>query len=182
MTMPKWRQKRESFDGTQVYETEEMVFFWQPPAVYGQWTPSSFTVEGTDYVNAEQWMMAGKARLFGDTEALGKMMATSDPREHKRLGRTVKGYDNETWVANAEPIVVEGNYAKFTQNPEMLRELLATGEKLLVEASPYDKIWGIGLRADHEDARDVSKWRGENKLGKALMTVRARIRQEMEAK
>lgn len=164
------------FSGEEVVETENFVFFWKPPAVFGQWTPSRFTVDGVEYVCAEQFMMAEKARVFGDEETLRRILATESPRRHKSLGRTVAGYDEAVWEERRFAIVVRGNCAKFTQNPEMERQLLATGEKTLAEASPYDKIWGIGLRADNPAALDPQKWRGPNLLGKALMEVRDKIR------
>lgn len=165
------------FDGSQVIETDRFVFFWQPPAPFGQWTPSPFTVEGVDYGCAEQWMMACKARLFGDAEALAKILASDSPRRHKALGRQVRGFSGPVWEAARMEIVVAGNRAKFSQNPELRDVLLATGDKVLVEASPYDRIWGIGLRADDPRVHDPERWRGQNLLGEALMQVRDELRE-----
>lgn len=168
--------KRDSeFDGSQVIETDTMVLFWQPPAVFGQWTPSVFTVDGVRYGCAEQFMMAGKARLFGDATTLAKILATDSPREQKALGRTVNCFVSEVWDRECLDIVVAGNRAKFSQNADMLAALRATGDKLLVEASPLDTMWGVGLRADDPRVHDRSQWRGTNLLGEALMRVRAEL-------
>jgi ribA/ribD-fused uncharacterized protein len=123
-------------------------------------------------------MMAKKAELFGDELSLKQILAATDPSEHKKLGRAVKNFDSAVWEAACEGIVRDGNYAKFTQNAEMLQQLLATGSKLLIEASPLDKVWGIGMRADHPHATDTIEWKGSNKLGTALMAVRDRVRRE----
>lgn len=166
----------DDFDGSQVIETETMVLFWQPPGVFGQWTESPFEVDGVRYVCAEQFMMAEKARLFGDEATRAKILADPSPRAHKALGRAVAGFDEATWTRERLEIVVRGNRAKFGQNPAMRAALLATGDKLLVEASPLDRVWGVGLRADDPRIHDRAQWRGENLLGEALMRVRAELR------
>ena len=164
------------FSGEEVVWTDRFVFFWKPPATFGQWTPSPFTVDGEHYVCAEQYMMAEKARLFGDEDVRRRILQSPSPRQHKKLGREVKGFDPATWEAHRLDIVVRGNLAKFTQHPEMRAELLSTGDRILVEASPLDQIWGIGLRADHPDAQHPDQWVGLNLLGEALMKVRAQLR------
>lgn len=173
--------KRDDFDGSQVIETATMVLFWQPPGVFGQWTDSVFVVDGVTYRCAEQFMMAEKARLFGDEAIRAKILASASPRAHKALGRRVSGFDQAVWERSALDIVVRGNRAKFSQNPAMRAALLATGDKLLVEASPLDKIWGVGLRADDPRVHDRATWRGQNLLGEALMRVRAELRAEAMA-
>jgi ribA/ribD-fused uncharacterized protein len=132
-------------------------------------------VDGVVYPTAEHWMMAGKARLFGDEEALTAVLATADPRAAKAAGRRVRGFDESRWYAAGYRIVVAGNLAKFGQHPDLGQFLLATGGQVLVEASPRDRIWGIGLSADHPDSRVPSRWRGLNQLGFALMEVRERL-------
>jgi ribA/ribD-fused uncharacterized protein len=169
-------KRNEEFDGSQVIETATMVLFWQPPAVFGQWTPAPFTVDGVAYICAEQYMMAEKAGLFGDDDTRAKILASASPREHKVLGRQVAGFKSAIWDRECLDIVVTGNHAKFSQNPAMKAALLATGDKLLVEASPLDKIWGVGLRADDPKIHDRSQWQGKNLLGEALMRVRAELR------
>ncbi|MBK8980187.1 MAG: NADAR family protein [Planctomycetes bacterium] len=164
-----------AFTGTEIVETERFVMFWKPPAVFSQWTPSRFEVDGVGYSHAEQFMMAEKARLFGDEAMLAKILASDDPREQKRLGQAVREFDEATWVAQRLAIVVRGNLAKFGQSERRRTLLLATGDRTLVEASPVDRIWGIGLRADHPDAQQPSRWRGLNLLGQALMAVREQL-------
>jgi ribA/ribD-fused uncharacterized protein len=141
-----------------------------------QWYPASFEVEGDRYPTAEHFMMAGKARLFGDDEALQRILAAKSPGEAKKLGRGVRGFDGDIWSAHRSPIVVQANVAKFGQDPALKAFLLATGDKVLVEASPRDRIWGIGLGPDNPAAHDPHAWRGLNLLGFALMEARDRLR------
>ena len=162
----------ENFDGSEVIVTPSFVFFWKPPAIYGQWTTSYFTVDGIQYTCAEQFMMAEKARLFGDVAVEKQILSTNSPKAHKSLGRKVKGFQQEVWEEHRLDIVTRGNIAKFSQNSEMAEALLATGSRELVEASPYDQVWGIGLRADNPIVTDKSNWCGLNLLGIALMQTR----------
>lgn len=121
-------------------------------------------------------MMASKARLFGDPEMEQKILQSASPREQKAFGRKVKGFEQHVWKANRMEIVIRGNMAKFEQNKEMKETLLSTGKKTLVEASPHDRIWGIGFGPKNPNALLPDKWRGQNLLGQALMVVRDRIR------
>ena len=123
-------------------------------------------------------MMAEKARIFGDNEVLTTIMNTNNPKEHKRIGRTIRGFNIEHWSRVSFDVVVTGNYYKFTQNPLLKAVLLSTGDKELVEASPYDRIWGVGLHWSDNQILDRHNWKGENLLGKALMRVRRIIRDE----
>ena len=145
-------------------------------ACFSQWFVAPFTVDGIVYPTAEHWMMAGKARLCSDRETLQEILVAPDPKSAKARGRKVRGFKDEVWVANARRIVTEGNIAKFSQNEGLKEFLLATGTKVLVEASPYDRIWGIGLLGDDPRASHPSTWQGENLLGFALMDVRDAIR------
>ncbi|GHH79429.1 hypothetical protein GCM10018793_32200 [Streptomyces sulfonofaciens] len=140
-----------------------------------QWWPAPFTVDGTRYATAEHWMMAGKAALFGDDASLPAILAARTPAEAKKLGRLVTGFDEERWARARFELVVAGNTAKFGQDPALRAYLLGTGERVLVEASPRDRLWGIGLAASDERATDPSRWRGRNLLGFALMEARARL-------
>lgn len=142
---------------------------------FSQWFPSAFEVEGIAYKNAEQFMMAQKAKLFGDDEIFQKILHSSHPKEVKALGRLVKKYQEDVWQQHRFAIVVAGNVAKFSQNQDLKQFLLGTGERVLVEASPVDKIWGIGLATDHENAEKPLQWKGLNLLGFALMQVRDQI-------
>jgi len=145
------------------------------PWILSQWFEAPFEVEGRRYRTAEHWMMAGKARLFGDQEHHDAILDTDSPRRAKDLGRRVRGYDHETWVARRYGLVVTGNVHKFSTHPELGAYLQGTAEQVLVEASPADLVWGIGLAQDHADATDPARWRGTNLLGFALMEARARL-------
>jgi ribA/ribD-fused uncharacterized protein len=140
-----------------------------------QWWPAPFTVDGVTYATAEHWMMSGKARLFGDAEAERAALEARHPAEAKRAGRLVRGFDEEVWRRERFALVVRGSVHKFGRNPALGAFLLATGDRVLVEASPLDRVWGIGLAADDERALDPARWRGENLLGFALMEARARL-------
>ncbi|MBB5116667.1 hypothetical protein AF335_29445 [Streptomyces eurocidicus] len=165
-------------------ERVEYVWFWghrpRPDGSIGascfsQWWPSPFTVDGVAYATAEHWMMAGKARLFDDAEAAARALAATHPKQAKDAGRTVRGFDEERWRRHRFDLVVEGSVHKFGQDPALRDYLLGTGERVLVEASPLDRVWGIGLAADDERAADPARWRGDNLLGFALMEARQRL-------
>jgi ribA/ribD-fused uncharacterized protein len=147
------------------------------PECLSQWYPSRFRVRGVDYATAEHFMMAEKARLFEDGDAHHAILATQTPAEAKALGRTVRGFDGARWDALRCEVVLEGNLAKFEQAPALRAFLLGTGEDVLVEASPHDRIWGIGLSEDDPRARDPFAWRGLNLLGFVLMNARERLGQ-----
>jgi ribA/ribD-fused uncharacterized protein len=154
-------------------ERDGFVFFWS--GWPSQWHPARFTVDGEAYDCAEQYMMAEKARLFGDEETRRLILAATHPREQKALGRRVTPFDEARWTGACREVVYLGNLAKFGQNDELRALLLATSGKTLVEASPKDRIWGIGLAADDPRATKRSAWRGKNWLGEALMRVRAEL-------
>ena len=160
------------FDCATIVYTEDLVLFWKPPCPFGQWTDSPFEIDGRRYMCAEQFMMAEKARLFGDHEIATAIIGSSDPREQKKLGKKVKGFEETIWHKHRLEIVVRGNIAKFSQNEHLKQVLLGTGQRRLVEASPLDRIWGIGLAADHPDAYMIERWQGLNLLGDALEIVR----------
>lgn len=144
-------------------------------ACFSQWYPAPFMVDGVRYATAEHWMMAGKARLFGDTGALAKVLAHDDPAKAKAAGRGVRDFDEAVWTAHRFDLVVAGNRAKFEAHPSLRDFLLGTGDSVLVEASPVDPVWGIGLAADAPAAHDPAAWRGLNLLGFALMAVRGAL-------
>ncbi|MFL9657716.1 NADAR family protein [Streptomyces sp. PB17] len=146
------------------------------PGCLSQWWPSPFAVDGVEYATAEHWMMAGKARLFADAEAERRVLAAAHPAEAKKAGRLVRGFDEAVWERERFRIVVEGSVHKFASDPALRAYLLGTGGRVLVEASPVDRVWGIGLAADDEAAQDPEHWRGPNLLGFALMAARERLR------
>ncbi|MFF7983662.1 NADAR family protein [Streptomyces sp. NPDC007901] len=140
-----------------------------------QWWPSPFVVDGVTYATAEHWMMAGKARLFADPQAEARVLAAAHPAEAKKAGRLVRGFDEAIWQRERLAIVTEGSVHKFRADRELRDFLLGTGDRVLVEASPVDRVWGIGLAAKDEGAEDPARWRGLNLLGFALMEARARL-------
>lgn len=165
-------------------EEVKYYFFWgHTPKIPGgvdksclsQWFPNPFTVEGTLYHTAEHWMMAGKARMFNDAEALEEIFKTTKPGTAKAWGRKVKNFDADLWKAKAYDLVVEGNVHKFSQHKPLKEFLLKTGNQVIVEASPRDFIWGIGLSQYKAEALNPDKWRGTNWLGFALMEVRDKL-------
>lgn len=143
-----------------------------------QWFDCRFTADGREYHTAEQYMMAHKAMLFGDDKILEEIMSADNPAVYKKLGRKIRGFDEEVWEQHRTDIVIEGNMAKFSQNEQLKQFLLSTAPGVIVEASPYDSIWGIGIAADMPDARNPEKWRGSNLLGFCLMEVRERLMNE----
>ena len=156
-----------------------LLFFWEkteePYGVLSQWFNSEFIIDDVKYSCAEQFMMAEKAKLFYDSEIEKQIMLSESPKDIKSLGRKVKNFDQEIWNKNAYDIVVKGNYEKFKQNEHLLDILKSTESCVLVEASPYDKIWGIGLKSTDSRAKDPNQWKGKNLLGKALMDVRSKL-------
>ena len=166
-------------------EALEYLFFWghQPSpdgkitaSCLSQWWQCEFTDGDLRYVCAEQFMMAAKARCFHDEFTLHRILAEKDPATIKKLGRQVRNFSPVLWDEKKCAVVIEGNFLKFSQNLALRDFLLATGDTVLVEASTYDCIWGIGLRKDDPDSRDPEKWHGENLLGFALMEVRDLLR------
>lgn len=156
------------------------TFFWhedEENGVFSQWYPASFTVEGITYQTCEQYMMAKKALLFDDIRYYCCIMEEPDPQKCKKLGKKVRNFDGPTWDRCCEEIVYHANLAKFSQNPELKAALLATGDTILAEASPKDKIWGIGHAATDPIACTPAAWKGKNLLGKALMRVREELRE-----
>jgi hypothetical protein len=150
---------------------------------FSQWYPVKFTEKISKskfqiYDNTEQYMMAHKALLFDDIECYDKIMETSDPDKIKKLGRTIKNFDSNIWDEHKFNIVVNGNRLKFSQNPVLLKRLMQTGNKYIAEASPRDKIWGIGLSAVQALKVPRNKWPGENLLGSALMFIREEMASE----
>jgi ribA/ribD-fused uncharacterized protein len=158
------------------------VFFWghRPrkdgqigKQCFSQWWSSSFEISGIKYPSAEVYMMAEKARLFNDNEMEQKIITSSNPGAAKKYGREIRNFNEDVWNQNRFEIVVRGNKAKFEQKEELKNFLLSTNNRILVEASPVDKIWGIGLAEDDPHSGNPEKWNGLNLLGFALMKVRS---------
>lgn len=164
----------------------DLCLFWghQPPADGGvgqgclsQWWMADFWSAEQPYCCMEQYMMAAKAELFGDDAIRQQILECREPRRIKALGRAVRGFDAALWDTVKYSIVLNGNYCKFSQNRVLRDFLLATGDGVLVEASPFDSVWGIHLAANSPKANDPAKWQGLNLLGFALMEVRDALRQ-----
>lgn len=156
--------------------TDTHVYFWG--SVYSNWFMQDFEDNGVIYCCGEQHMMAKKAELFGDKEILKEIMKERNPKKQKALGRQVKGYDDAVWSNERFEIVRQGQYRRFSQNPSSKKMLLSTGNKIIVEASPYDDIWGVKLGPFDDRVLDEKNWRGLNLLGKVHMENRTIFRQE----
>lgn len=159
----------------------KFVFFWGHTPIkdgsvdkscLSQWWMCPFTVEGTQYSCAEQFMMAEKARLFNDDEMLESILKAKHPKELKAFGRAVRNFDNDIWDKECYSIVKRASLAKFSQNPKLTDYLKLTKNRILVEASPRDRIWGIDMGQSNPEAENPVKWQGRNLLGFALMETR----------
>ena len=168
-------------------ERIKYLFFWshnpRRPGIidhscFSQWYPAQFEVDGVLYPTAEHYMMAEKARLFDDHATEKEILASSHPGEAKQLGRKVSDFDQAQWDSQRTEIVIRGNIAKFQQDDDLKTYLLNTAQRILVEASPRDQVWGIGLSADDPAAEQPGLWQGLNLLGFALMKVRDQLREE----
>lgn len=151
------------------------TFFYKSSHFCSQWFSCKFNIGGRTFNCAEQWMMYSKAILFNDKSTAQLILNSRSPKEQKALGRKVKNFDQARWDRYAKAIVFVGNLAKFSQYPELYDQLVATAGTTLVEASPYDSIWGIGLKQDHPDARQRDRWRGLNWLGFTLTILRDKM-------
>lgn len=179
----KLRSKDQLVDFVNAGNRIKYIYFWGHKKLQGettktcfsQWYDSPFEIEEVVYITAEHYMMAEKAKLFGDLDAIPKIVAAENPGKAKRLGREILWFENQTWIKHRFDIVVRANRAKFSQNPELGRYLLGTGDRTLVEASPVDKIWGVGLAIDNSDIENPNLWKGLNLLGFALMEVRDQL-------
>lgn len=153
------------------YYSNQIVWFWNGP--FSNWYPAKFKDEaGMEYNCTEQYFMAKKALMFGDTACYNKIMASDSPKHQKQYGRQVSGFNDKKWDRESYRIMVDGNKLKYKQNPGLAKFLLDTGDRLIAESSPYDKVWGILLDPEDPDVMDPNKWMGENRLGKALVEVR----------
>jgi ribA/ribD-fused uncharacterized protein len=161
-------------------EALKFLFFWGhkkndqaiSASCFSQWYEAPFELKGQHYATAEHYMMAEKAALFGDTKIREQILLAPNPGAAKALGRKVHNFDEPAWMKHRFAIVCKANHAKFAQNPPLHRFLANTGSRILVEASPVDAIWGIGLARDDKRAPNPNLWQGQNLLGFALMRVR----------
>lgn len=153
-------------------EKNKYTFFWKDASPFSQWHKAGFTLDGIYFKTAEHYMMWKKAMAFSDAQSAEEILQAKHPKDAKAIGRKVKNFKSDEWEKICKKIVYDGNHAKFTQNPDILKQLMDTAGTTLVEASPYDKIWGIGLI--EEDARKIpeNKWPGTNWLGLVLTQLR----------
>lgn len=152
------------------------IYFWKPTETYGflgNWFPVKIEKDGLIFQNSEAYFMWMKAKLFGDNHIANKIVKSDqNPAMMKKLGQLVKNFDQQVWDNKKEELMYEANLQKFGQNEDLLEKLLKTKDAILVEASPYDKVWGIGLTAADAKKGGQELWKGENLLGKCLMKVR----------
>ncbi len=157
--------------------TDTHVYFYGGPAIYSNWygnpeIPDQFKHRGHWFSNTEQAFMWEKAMTFGDEQMAEEILDTPNPKDVKALGRKIKNFDSAKWDACSLAIMTSVNLSKYSQNEAFKKELLETGDRILVEASPYDKIWGVGLHYTDDKILDEKNWQGKNLLGIALMNVR----------
>lgn len=164
---------------------EVIAFYGHRPAPRGpigaraclsQWYAAPFEVDGITYPTAEHWLMHQKALAFGDSKSANRVLQSPNPAHAKSVGRAATGYDDAFWSSIRRSVATYGNLAKFTQHPALGRILLSTGDAVLVEASPRDRVWGVGLAFGDPRLSDPEQWRGLNLLGQALMAVRDELR------
>ena len=146
-------------------------------AYLSNWYMSDFTIGGISFTSMEQYMMYKKAVCFDDKEIAARILATDDVAEIKKLGRLVKGYNDNVWNGVRQITIYEGLLAKFSQNEELKNMLFSTGDAMLAECAVHDRIWGIGLSMTDPDRHDIRKWKGQNLLGYALMKTREKLRE-----
>jgi ribA/ribD-fused uncharacterized protein len=159
-------------------ENEFCIGFWRFPCVFNNWTPSAFNYKEVDYCCAEQALMHQKSLMMKDEKTAEKILATTNPASQKALGRKVKGFDQEKWDKECDQLMFEIVLCKFVANADLKAQLIATGTKLLVECSNLDRVWAIGITSKdlmkHSESLESCKnaFRGQNKLGNALMKAR----------
>lgn len=175
-------QTAAEMDRLRIGNTEtDAIFFYRVGDAYGafsNWAPTPFTVDGVSFSTAEQYIMYRKCLTFGDTVTAEKLLSSDSPREQKALGREAAGYIDSVWAGIRQTVAIRGLYAKFSQDAELKRLLLGTGDAVLVECTSNDRIWACGLDRDDDDRLSADRWKGQNILGFALMEVRNMLRAE----
>lgn len=161
--------------------TDRFVFFFSEKEIYSQWYPSPFEIKGVKFPTAEHYMMFAKACLFGDKITAEQILQCTSPKEAKALGRKVSPFDAEIWDKKAMSYVRQASLAKFRQNPELLKTILQHAGKEFVEASPYDKIWGVGLGQNDPRILNPKNWLGKNQLGFVLSYIAKELAAENQA-
>lgn len=151
------------------------IFYFGPESEYSHWFACSFTIDGQRFCCVEQYLMYHKAMLFHDSEIGKRILRSADPRRHRYLGRQVAGFNKELWHQHCKRFAFDANDAKFAQNPVLAENLLQTIGKCFAEASPYDRLWGIGLSLKNPGIYHRAQWRGRNWAGEVLEAVRDRM-------
>jgi ribA/ribD-fused uncharacterized protein len=157
---------------------EQLIFFFSGRSCFSNFYICKFKVDGIIFSSMEQFFHYKKAELFDDKHNMQKILSASNPMEQKRLGRNVRNYKEEVWEKKGFMFMKQGLHAKFNQNKKLLKHLLAIENGRFVEASPYDRKWGIGINEMNANATKPSLWPGSNLLGIALTTVRDKIKEE----
>lgn len=165
----------------EVIDYSKYTFFWRSQSPFSQWYDAGFTLVGKHFKTAEHWMMYRKAFLFGDINKAAEILKENHPSGAKQRGREVDRFSKSLWEANCKLIVYKGNYAKFTQNEQLKKALLDTGDTILVEAAPNDPIWGIGMNEATARKTNPKDWKGTNWLGEILTQLREDLKQEEAA-
>lgn len=158
---------------------EEVVLFWKPSDKNGalsNWSKHSISADGLVFKTAEHYMMYHKATIMGDSDSATRVLASPSPYEAKRIGRQVRNWDEARWASERERVMLEGLWLKASQHKEIKQLLMESGDCILAEASPFDRIWGIGLAAHDKAAACPGEWKGLNLLGNTWMKVRDAIR------
>lgn len=163
--------------------TVQVIGFWHEYEDYGcfsNWYPAEFDYAHWHFLHVEQFMMYHKVMMFRQYDLADRIMKSTSPKECKDLGRTkFREFDSALWNRTCRTIAKRGVRAKFQQNQELLKTLLGTGNAVLAECSPYDQKWGVGVSTDDPNHCDVSRWNGQNLLGRILMEVRDELQQEL---
>lgn len=162
--------------------TATHIYFFSKNDYLSNFFPSVFVLDNLTYSCVEQYIMAQKALLFEDLEAFEAIMLANQPTNMKKIGRKVKNFSDQIWLLNRDRILAEGIKAKFEQNKNLLDQLLATGSRTLVEASPYDIIYGVGLSEKNDQILDKTNWKGTNLLGQKLVNVRLKLRDKFSTR
>jgi len=157
-------------------DRDKFYFFWGGP--FSQWGEYPIEIDEVVYCTNEQYMMACKAKLFEDQWAYDQIMKEKDPSKQKAIGRKVKNFDKDEWEKIARDVVYKANYAKFTQYSHLYDILIQTADRIIVEASPYDCIWGIGMGSGDKRVCDPDEWKGTNWLGEEIMKVREDLKND----
>jgi ribA/ribD-fused uncharacterized protein len=163
-------------------KNEDLILFFSGKSYLSNFYKCRFTFEGVVFSSNEQFFHFKKAELFNDKDAMKKILATDYPADQKKIGRTVKNYNESVWSKHCYSIMKQGLYAKFSQNDNLKKKMLSNPKARFVEASLFDKKWGIGINSSHPNATFPSKWKGSNLLGKALDEVRDSLKPKLDSK